>query len=79
MDAIHQFIVKRLRARGDEKPLEDEESLFVSGRLDSLDAMDTVLFLEQEFGLNLSELVFSLDLIDTVDKIRSLSFSGGKL
>ena len=73
MDSIREFVVRRLHMRGDEEPIADGESLFASGRLDSLDAMHTILFLEQEFGLNLSELAFSLDAIDTVEKISALT------
>jgi acyl carrier protein len=44
----------------------DSESLFFSGRLDSLDALETIVFLESEYGIDLAKNGFDITLIDSV-------------
>lgn len=61
---IRDFLLNQLATRGDLGPMDDEDSLFLSGRLDSMDAMEIILFLEGQFGVDFSGLDFSLELID---------------
>jgi acyl carrier protein len=44
---LRAFISETLEKRGDLKPFADDESLFLSGRLDSFTMMNFVMFLEQ--------------------------------
>ncbi len=66
------FLQERLRLRGDLGPIAPEDSLFVSGRLDSLDAMQTILYLEEHFGVDFSSFDFSLERIDSLASILEL-------
>lgn len=68
---IRDHLTARLAAKGDTAPFADGDSLFVAGRLDSLDAVETVVFLET-FGIDFAALGFDLSLIDSVDAIASL-------
>ena len=47
-----------LRERDDTTGFEDTESLFASGRLESLAAVQLVAFLEEQFGIDFSNLDF---------------------
>jgi acyl carrier protein len=66
------FIIKLLRDREDVGPLADNDSLFVSARLDSLSAVELVEFLEREFGVDFAKIDFDIALIDSVDAIGDL-------
>ena len=72
-DKIRAFLQQRLNAKRDTRPFSDAEPLFVTGRLDSLDAMETVVFLERELGIDFAEVGFDLELIDSVDAIAALA------
>jgi acyl carrier protein len=61
-----------LRERDDTTGFEDTESLFASGRLESLAAVQLVAFLEEQFGIDFSNLDFEMDRIDTIDLIATL-------
>jgi acyl carrier protein len=66
------FIVDLLRNREDMGPLADNESLFVSARLDSLSAVELVEFLEREFGVDFAKIDFDIARVDSVDAIGDL-------
>jgi acyl carrier protein len=70
--AVTQFVRELLQRREDTRALTDSESLFASGRLDSLAAVEIVAFLEQKFGIDFSEIDFDIELIDSVDSIVAL-------
>jgi acyl carrier protein len=53
---MRDYVIQRLRMQGDAAPLNDEDSLFSSGRLDSLDAVEIVMCIETEYGINFSEI-----------------------
>lgn len=61
-----------LRERDDTTGFEDAESLFASGRLESLAAVQLVAFLEEQFGIDFSNLDFEIDRIDSIDLIATL-------
>ncbi len=61
-----------LRERDDTTGFEDTESLFASGRLESLAAVQLVAFLEEQFGIDFSNLDFEIDRIDSIDLIATL-------
>ncbi len=70
---IRDFLTELLRDKGDPLPFADNEPLFSSGRLDSLNAVKTVVFLEKEFDVDFSAIGFDQELIDTVDALIMLT------
>ncbi len=69
---MRTYIKQRLMMRGDLGPLNDEELLFTSGRLDSLDAIEIIMTIEQEYGINFAEIEFDLTLLDSIAAIDDL-------
>ena len=69
---IHRCLVQRLRMKGDLAPLNDEDLLFTTGRLDSLDAVELIMTLETDYGINFSDISFDLTLLDSVAAITAL-------
>jgi acyl carrier protein len=69
---IREFVEGLLRAKGDQKAFEDSDSLILSGRLASMDAVEIVMFLESRFGLDFAEIGFDQAQIDSVELIQSL-------
>jgi acyl carrier protein len=69
---LREFMDELLRERDDTAGFADAESLFANGRLESLAAVQLVVFLEQEFGIDFSNLDFEIDRIDSIDLIATL-------
>jgi len=69
---IRDYLVEALKNQGDKQPLTDNDSVFVSGRLDSVSMMMLVVYLEDEFGVNFKATDFEVGLIDSVDAIALL-------
>jgi acyl carrier protein len=69
---IRKFVEGLLAGYGDDRPLADGDSLLVSGRLQSIDAVEIVIFLEQKFGLDFSQIGFDRDRLDSIDAMDSL-------
>ena len=70
---IHNFVQDLLTRNGDDGSLVDHDSLMLSGRLQSIDAVEIVVFLEENFGIDFAEIGFDRDQIDTVDAIYALT------
>jgi acyl carrier protein len=70
---IREFIRKLLDHKGDTKPFSEESSLLLSGRLQSVDAVSLVVFLEENFGVDFAEIGFDQERLDTVSAISSLT------
>jgi len=70
--SLREFLKETLESRGDRKEFDDEESLFISGRLDSFSMMNLVMYLEQAFDLDFAELEFDVNLVDSVKDIEAL-------
>jgi acyl carrier protein len=68
--AVRKYIEGLARKAGKPATFADHESLFVSGFLDSISAINLVTFLETEFGLKTGDL-FSIIKLDTVDAIMA--------
>jgi acyl carrier protein len=75
---IRDFVQDLLTASGDDKPLADGESLFFSGRLQSIDAVEIVVFLEDNFGIDFAQLGFDKERIDSIDAIWALTETAAK-
>jgi acyl carrier protein len=71
-EEIRRFLKELLLQKGDKQPFPDDASLLLSGRLASVDAVEIVVFLEEKFGVNFSDIGFDQTLIDSVDAIDSL-------
>jgi acyl carrier protein len=69
--AIRQFVRNLLAQKSDDKPLSDDSSLLISGRLDSVDAVEIVVMLEEKFGVDFAEIGFDQTMVDSVDSIDS--------
>jgi acyl carrier protein len=70
---IHEYVQSLLTNSGDDGPLADSDSLLLSGRLQSMDAVEIVMFLEENFGIDFAQIGFDKDQIDSVDAIYALT------
>jgi len=69
---MRNYIQQRLRLKDDSDPLHDDDLLFSSGRLDSLDAIEIIMCIETDYRINFSDLNFDLTQLDSIDAIASL-------
>ncbi|MGE0763684.1 MAG: acyl carrier protein [Bdellovibrionales bacterium] len=69
---IREVIQELMNDNNQTPSFSDSDSLFVSGRLDSMAAVKLILRLEKEFGLTTQKSVQELMDIDTVERIRGL-------
>ena len=76
---VRQVVADLLNARGDLGEFTDSDSLLLSGRLQSIDAVSMGLFLEQEYGIDFASLGFDQAQVDSVDEIVSLIERSGCL
>jgi acyl carrier protein len=72
-EEIHKFVQELLTYGGDDQPLADSDSLLVSGRLQSIDAVEIVVFLEDKFGVDFAQIGFDKEQIDSIDAIYALT------
>ena len=65
--------VERLLAhKGDREPLGDTDSLVLSGRLDSIDILQIVVFLEGGYGIDFADQPFDQEDFDSIARILTL-------
>jgi acyl carrier protein len=69
---MRNYVTQRLRMQGDLAPLNDEDPLFTSGRLNSLDAVEIIMSIETDYGINFFEINFDLTLLDSIAAIADL-------
>ena len=74
---IHEFVQELLTNSGDDGPLADDDSLLLSGRLQSIDAVEIVIFLEENFAIDFAEIGFDREQIDSIDLIYALAQTAG--
>jgi len=74
---IRQLMQRLLAQKGDRRPFGDSDSLLLSGRLQSVDAVEVVLFLEEQWGVDFAEIGFDETQIDSVDAIDALVENAG--
>ena len=67
---IREYFLEILQLQSDDQSLADNDSLFVSGRLDSFSMMMFVMFLEKEFEIDFAALDFDVNLIDSLYEIE---------
>ncbi|HET6335157.1 MAG TPA: acyl carrier protein [Polyangiales bacterium] len=73
-ELVRNFIRDCLVTHNDEDELDDRESLFLSGRLDSLSVTKLVVFLEENFEVDFGSHPFDVGELDSVEQI--LQFAG---
>ncbi|MDE2229158.1 MAG: acyl carrier protein [Alphaproteobacteria bacterium] len=71
-EKIRAFVREQLASADAGADFADSDSLFVSGRLDSASAVQFVVFLETEFGVDFAEQGFDVTQIDSVDAMADL-------
>ena len=72
-EKIRAFVRAMLEDRGEDPQVTDEDSLVLSGLLESLAVMEIVVFMEGEFGVDFSEGEFDQNKFDTINSIYSLT------
>lgn len=73
---MRDYLAGRLAEKGDTQPFSDQELLISGGRLDSLEAVQLVVFLEDQFGVDFSRIDFDKSLLDSVDALVALAMPG---
>jgi len=71
-DRLRIFLRQQLESRGQAPEFGDRDSLFLSGKLDSVAAVQLLVFLETELKWSGSAKVNDLSQIDSVEKIIAL-------
>lgn len=69
---LRDTLGEMLADRGDHAPLADHDSLFLSGRLDSLAATQVMMMLEEEFGIDLADADFDITRLDSLAELEML-------
>ena len=69
---IREFIQNLLRKNGDEAGITDNEQLITDGRLQSIDTLEVLLFLEEKYGLDFGESGFDQNEVESIDSIIEL-------
>ncbi|MGD0902862.1 MAG: hypothetical protein ABR924_07960 [Terracidiphilus sp.] len=70
---IREFVQSLLTRVGDGGSLADDDSLLINGRLQSVDAVEIILFLEEHFGMDFAQTGFDREEIDSIDAIHTLT------
>jgi len=68
-EEIQTFIRRILEHRGDRREFSDSESLILSRRLDSIDVVEIIAFLEERYGADFADTGFNQLELDSVDAI----------
>lgn len=71
-EALRIFLKELLVEYGETSDFSDDASLLISGIIDSLAVLRIVVFLEQEFGLDLSDQGFDQNDFDSVNSIMGM-------
>jgi len=69
---IRSFIQSVLVRKGDPAPFADDDRLFSRGRLDSMSALELIMFIETHFSVDTGSPDFDVNLLDSVDDIMVL-------
>jgi len=69
---LHAQVKRFLADKGDHEPLGDTDSLVLSGRLDSTDVLQIVIFLEGSYGIDFADQPFDQEDFDSIDRILTL-------
>jgi acyl carrier protein len=70
--AVRDFVSNLLHKAGDQQPFIDSDSLILSGRLQSIDALELIIFLEGKYGVDFADRPFDQGQIDSIDDVMTL-------
>jgi acyl carrier protein len=73
LESTREFITGLLAMKGERSDVSDTEPLLSAGLLDSMDVLQTVLFLEENFGLDFSVHPFNPDDFDSIESINRMA------
>jgi acyl carrier protein len=77
---VREFVQKLLNEKGDGAPFSDGEHLVTQGRLQSIDTVELVVFLEEKYGIDFGEIGFDQNQVESIESILALiGTSGTKL
>jgi len=63
---LRAFVTELLQSKGDTSPFEDSESLAAGGRLDSIEVIRLVAFMEESFGVDFARVEFDRADFDSI-------------
>ena len=69
---LRAYFEQQLRKKNSKATFKDSDSLFISGLFDSLDALETIAFLEEDYRIDFAAMGFDLTLLDSIDDIAAL-------
>jgi acyl carrier protein len=69
---IREFLQSLLSRKGDQGAFLDNEELIAGGRLQSIDTLEVVLFLEEKYGIDFAENGFDQNQVASIDNILAL-------
>jgi acyl carrier protein len=69
---LRAHVQQLLAVKGDQEPLSDTDSLVLSGRLDSMDVLQIVVFLESNYAIDFAEQQFDQEDFDSIARILTL-------
>lgn len=69
---IREFVQNLLSQKGDREAFSDSEQLAASGRLQSIDTVEVVVFLEEKYGIDFGETGFDQNQVESIDNIMAL-------
>ena len=72
LTSIREFVKGLLELKGAPSDVSDTESLLPAGLIDSMDVVQTVLFLEENFGVDFSVQPFNPDDFESIESIHRL-------
>jgi acyl carrier protein len=75
-DAIRDFMRRLLVDKGDTRPFRDDEGLLTGARLDSVDVIALISFVEESFGVDFSSGEFDQGVFDSVDSLVAFVAAG---
>jgi len=70
-DEIRAFLASILQEKGDTAAFSDNDSLILTGRLQSVDVLELAMFIEKKYNIDFMEQGFDQDIFDSVDSIVS--------
>ena len=77
-EQVREYVTKVLREHKDDNgPVDDGESLVLSGRLSSLDVVDVLTYLESQFGFAMDPNDFDQSKFDSVNSIVDMLEQSG--
>jgi acyl carrier protein len=69
---IREFVQRLLSHKGDRAVFSDSEQLIARGRLQSIDTLEVVVFLEDKYGIDFGEMGFDQNQLESIDNIMAL-------